>query len=188
MAVCIFVSGYFSVDDALAIPTLSFNGSSTDISQTYNTGDLFSLDLWMSGLENDDLGAFSLNIDFAGGVTDFLSGSFNSGFTDLLALPIDDGANSVELAGGFLSFDLSGQADAFQLATLNFSANSVGTSVIDITNFVLSDGYATELSADSFNANITVVDVDPPASVSEPSTLVMLLSGLLLFTGLRKRC
>jgi hypothetical protein len=54
-----------------------------------------------------------MNIEFIGGITNFLSGSFNSNLTDLLAPPIVAGTDSVELAGGFLSFDLSGQAEAF---------------------------------------------------------------------------
>jgi hypothetical protein len=184
-AVFMLASCYFSVSDALAVPMLSFNGSNADISQTYDRGDLFSLDLWVSGLENDDLGAFSMNIEFDGGVTDFLSGSFDSNLTDLLASPIVDSTNSVELAGGFLSFDLSNQADAFQIATLNFNASSVGTSIIDITNIVLSDESGLiELDYEQFYAAITVVDADPPVSVSEPPLLIVLLSGLFALAGM----
>jgi hypothetical protein len=99
-----------------------------------------------------------------------------------------DGANSVELAGGFLSFDLSDQADAFQIATLNFSASSVGSSIIEMTNVVLSDGSGlTELGFESFTATITVVDTEPPAPVSEPSAFVALMSGLFILAGIRKR-
>jgi hypothetical protein len=187
MAVCILTTGSFSMSNALAIPTLSFNNSNADIAQTYNTGDIFSLDLWLSGLESEDLGGFDLNIEFDGGVTDYLSGSFISNLTDLLALPITDNANSIEMAGVFLSFDLSGQADAFQLATLNFSAISAGTSLVEMTNILLSDAFAGELFNESYTATITVESDDPPASVSEPTSIAMLLTGLLVLTRVRKR-
>jgi hypothetical protein len=72
---------------------------------------------------------------------------------------------------------------------LNFIASSVGTNIIEITNIALSDGLALiELNYERFNAAITVVDTDPPLSVSEPSILVLLLSGMLALAGVRKRC
>ena len=189
IAVSILLAGCIGMGNALAVPILSFNNSGADINQTYDVGDQFSLDLWISGLQTDNLGAFSLDINFDGAVTDFIDGSYDSSLTDLIASPITDGTSSIQLAGGFLSFDLSGQPDAFRIATLNFSAISVGTSLIDMSNILLSDEFGTSLLGyENYFAGITVVDAGPPVNVSEPSSLVLLASGLFLLMGARKRC
>ncbi len=176
---CLLVSSFIA-SSALAMPTLSFNNSDANISQTYNVGDPFSLDLWISGLETDDLGAFNLNLGFNGGVTGLLNADYASGLllSDFFTHAPVIGANSAELVGASLSFDLSNQADAFQIATLRFDASSIGGSIIDFSSVLLSDAFGYELIADSFNADITVIGHNRPTPVPEPPIFFLLLSGL----------
>jgi len=186
---CLLASSFIA-SSALAIPMLSFNNSGADISQTYNVGDSFNLDIWISGLETDDLGAFDLEIGFNGSVTNLLIADFDLGLLsdfDFFPDPIVTGTNGAELVAAFLTIDLSSQADAFQIATLNFSASSIGSSIIDFSNVLLSDAFGLELSAISHNAEITVIGNNPLTSVPEPSTLFLLFSGLGLRVLVSKR-
>ncbi|PHR85696.1 MAG: hypothetical protein COA59_01780 [Colwellia sp.] len=174
---CLLASSFIA-SSALATPMLSFNNSGADISQTYNVGDSFHVDLWISGLETDDLAGFNLDVEFDGSVTGLLSADFDLGLSEFDLLTLNDSTNLVNLDGVSFAFDLLGQADAFQIATFNFSASSIGSSIINLSHVVLSDAFAFGLNADIFKATITVTGNNPPTSVPEPSTLFLLFSGL----------
>ena len=170
-----------------ATPILSFNNAGANIEQTYNVGDTISLDLWISGLAGNDagggadLGGFDFDLNFNGGITEYknatASTSLDDNFFDLWAAT-PNGSNKVDFFGVSLSFDLTGQTDAFKLFTLEFTANQAGTSVLDFGSILLSDSFAFALDTNSFNTSLIVQDV-PSVTVSEPNTLGLFMLGLI---------
>jgi PEP-CTERM motif len=91
----------------------------------------------------------------------------------------------IELFVVSLLSDLSFQPDPLTLAALSFTGISVGTSPLffsPLSDDSLSDAFGNGLTADILGASVTVT-----APIPEPSTLLLLGSGLLGFTGLRRR-
>lgn len=170
-----------------AMPILSFSSGGGGLTQMHNVGDLITLDVWISGLDGSDttggadLGGFDFDVNFDGSVAGYLNSTFNSAlsadFFGLAATP--GGLNSVNFSGVSLSFDLSGQADAFPLFSLDFSADQVGTSFLNFSNILLSDSFAAPLLVDDFTATL-IIEADPiTANVSEPGMLGLLMLGLM---------
>lgn len=171
-----------------AAPILSFNNAQTDIAQTYQVGDTISLGVWLSGLEDVDLGGFDLNLVFNNAVSQFQNATFSADLDDSLfgdlAIVRPD-ANSLNLSGVSYDWDLSDQANEVQLFSLEFIAGSVGTSVLSFGSSLFSDGLGLELLTDNFMATLTVEGT--PTPVDEPGTLAMLACGLALLTVRRFR-
>jgi hypothetical protein len=179
---------------AQAIPVLSFENANTNIQQTYFQGDTINIGLWISGLEGTDtsggfdLGGFDLNLSYNGAVTDYQNTTFNSALDDsaFLFLSADQlSLHLTNLAGISVEEDLSGQADQFQLFTLAFTANQLGTSLLQLDSSLLSNSQASELLSSNFLAEITVVE--KPVSVTEPGSLVLMGIGLFGIIHLRRR-
>ncbi|GGY68689.1 hypothetical protein GCM10011613_11200 [Cellvibrio zantedeschiae] len=180
------VLGLFA-SSAYATPVLSFGNSGSNLAQWYNVGDTVSLDLWVSGLDGTDgdglggvdFAGFDMNLSFNGAVTGYQNTSFSSDLDDSLFYGLSSNptsSNSLNLSGLSLSWDLSGQASALKLFTLVFTAGQAGTSTIKLDDFLLSDSWGLDFASSSYLAEITVKD--RPASVPEPSTLMLFLSAL----------
>lgn len=189
------VAGVFNLlaASAYAAPVLSFGNSGGDSAHTYQVGDTVSLDLWISGLDStDDLGGldlagFDMNLSFNGGVTGYQNTLFSTDLDDslffgLTAMPTS--GNGLNLSGLSLLWDLSPQASAFKLFTLNFSADNAGVSTLKLDDFILSNSWGEAFASANYLAEITVTDKS--VSVPEPGTLGLLFSALAL-VFLRRR-
>ncbi|ALS98090.1 PEP-CTERM sorting domain-containing protein [Lacimicrobium alkaliphilum] len=162
---------------SVAAPILSFNNEAAAVEQNYYLGDNISLELWISGLDSSDLGGFDIGFVFDHAITSFQSVLFNDDWLDFgYSL---GGAGTLNLASLSSQFDLSTQADALHLATLNFSADAVGSSMIAFSDVLLSDGFGFELSAQHFAATLNVSAQPDGNPVPEPGTIALLLLGAL---------
>jgi len=179
---------------AYATPVLSFGNMGSDVTQSYYQGDTVSLDLWISGLDSsDDLGgadlaAFDMNLSFNGAVTGYQNTLFSSDLDDsvfygLAAVPTS--GNGLNVSGLSLLADLSAQASQLKLFTLVFTADQLGTSLVKVDDFLLANSVFLELGADSFLAQINVIQ--KPTSVPEPSSLGLLMGALALVYASRRR-
>ena len=173
---------------------LGFNPVSSNVTQ----GSTIDIELTISELENGaapSLGGFDISINFDDsllGLTDVTFGDPTLGNQlDLFGFGLNSTGSTVTnntVSLFELSFDTVDdlnlfQADSFTLATLSFNALSVGTSLLSISNFILSDALGTtSLSAETGSANITVL---PVVSVPEPAMPLLLVIGLLAMRWVR---
>lgn len=151
---------------------------------TFTVGDLFDVDIRISGLDSDDLGGFDFDLEFDPGVLQYLSHSIGTKLLDPIDLTFDDGADGVlalSAVSGLL--DLSAQFDAFTLATVSFGAIQPGVSPLMISNIDLSD-----------DTGLVALNVDSVSNgsvaVPTPGTLLLVPFGfgLLLMRRLGSRC
>lgn len=167
--------------EAYAVPILSFDNNMSDVNRVVDLGDTLTLDLWISGLDVDDLGGFDFSVTFDGAVTSLMNASKNMALTEFDIFNLTPALNQVTFDGVSLFADLTTQADAFRLASFSFAAASIGNSVLMLENVLLSDAFGFELSAQSFVANVTVRD--PAANpIPEPQIFVLFLAGALLIS------
>ncbi|REL28510.1 PEP-CTERM sorting domain-containing protein [Thalassotalea euphylliae] len=162
-----------------ATPILSFNNSGSDIIETVTLGDSVNLDLWISGLDADNLGGFDINMGFDNSILSLTNAVLDPLLTEFDFLSISPSAANVELSGVSLFGDLSAQADAFRLASFSFDTAAIGSGIIEISSALLSDELALPLAFDNFTATINVNDlVTTPPSIPEPTTWLLLIAGL----------
>ena len=165
---------------------LSFSPPTSEI----GIGGHISIDLVISGMENDDLGYFEFDVNYDDSILGFNSYTLDSGLGDIAAFDADDWSAG-DLGGGTINLielsylmDLSFQADSFTLATLSFTSLGEGTSVLSYSNVVLGDDWGGALFADLASGS---VDVTGTAPVPEPASIFLFSSGLLSFVALRKK-
>ncbi|MFV0276631.1 MAG: hypothetical protein ACK5HY_05530, partial [Parahaliea sp.] len=85
---------------------------------------------------------------------------------------------ALSLSGVSLAFDLSTQVDAFLLATLSFTADQVGETLLSVGSALLSDGFGMALSSTHYGATLNIDARDTGTPVSSPATALLLLTGL----------
>lgn len=162
--------------------SLGFNPSS----QTVGIGNPFDLPLSIDGLSDISLGAYDISIFYDPTVLSFNSVAFGDPISgdqlDLLGVGIpittttsDTGTvNLFELSFNTIEELNTLQLDRFTLAVLNLTAITQGTTSVNISDYFLSDAEGRPIVASLSNAAITVT----PAAVPEPSTALLLASGL----------
>ena len=161
--------------------------------QTVMLGDSVMVDLVISGLGNGvdpSVGDFDLDVTYdssiltATGVTfgPFLGDGIDS-FQDSDVLT----PGLIDLAELSLLFDLSGQPGSFTLATLSFNTVGVGTSALILTQVIVEDAFAQDLSPTVGTGSITVETGGPTNPIPEPGTILLFGSGLAGLLGWRMR-
>lgn len=155
---------------------ISFN----PVSQSVNLGEIATVDLRVSGLGDDILTAFDLNIGFDNSILDLQSFTLGTGL-DTFGLGSLGGAT--DFGSGLVnvfevSFDLDQDLKDFQpndfvLGTFTFSTLSIGTSALDISVNALAGEFvfdpalgfevASALEANLQSGSISVVPV--PAAI-----------------------
>lgn len=180
---CVFCSFAFVTKQTWAI-TLSFN----PINSTGDVGDLFDIDVVISGLEHDDLAAFDLNINYNDTVLLFDAYTLGDELGDIASIDADDwsvgvmGFGTVNLVEVSWLWDFSFQADSFTLATVSFIGNSAGNSTLSFSSVVIGDDWGNSFSASLESGSVNVSDPVP-----EPATIILLGFGLLGFASFRKK-
>ena len=169
----------WGISGANATPILSFDASNADITKNYQVGDTIVMELWISGLTDIDLAGFDLGLSFAPAVSSYQSTDFAPELSDQDFILLDDwlvNPGELNLSGVSLAPDLSAQADALRIATLRFTALSAGSSWLSFNYSLLSDEFAEAFDSTSFGATINVSN--RPATVPEPSALLLLMLGI----------
>jgi len=180
---------------------LMLQGQSWAVSLTFNPldssiliGESIDIDIVISGMENDDLGAFDFNVHFDDTILtfdDYVMGSELGVIAPLdpLADAVDDswgdlGGGIVNLAEVSYLWDLSSQPESFSVATLSFTAISIGTSTLVFSDSIF---YPGDFWGDLLSPTLETGSVSVSAPIPEPATLLLFGSGLLGLAALRRR-
>ncbi|NBC49230.1 MAG: PEP-CTERM sorting domain-containing protein [Gammaproteobacteria bacterium] len=145
------------------------------------SGKSLDVEIQIAGLDTDDLGAFELDLSFDPSVLQYQSYDLGQGLADPdpLFSGFGDSSDDSSAASGVLTLaefstliDLTGQPDAFTLASVSFLAQQPGTSSLTLSNIALYDGSSlVEPLEVSGIANGSV-------TVPVPSTLLLMPLGL----------
>lgn len=178
----LFVSGPSFAATLYFLPTTS----------SIYVGDSINVDIFISGLGNDNLAAFDFNVNYDDSILTFISYTLYDGLgmidsSDPLADATD--LSWGDLGGGVINLselswlpDFNSQADTFTLATLSFTGIAKGNGTLSISNTILSDELGAPLDTISNTAGITVA-----APVPEPGTMGLFSIGLLGLAGVYRR-
>ncbi|MCH2232443.1 MAG: cohesin domain-containing protein [Crocinitomicaceae bacterium] len=158
-------------------------------SQVVELGDTVSVNLRISDLgemSSPSLGAFDLNINFDSSIVDLT----DVGFEDQLSLfntpsfnffiPENDRVNLVEISNNSpLELDMF-QETYFVLASLDFNTVSSGSTLLTITDAILSDANGIPLDFDVLDSSNTVVSSSASVPEKDLSRVILLLPLFLL--------
>jgi len=149
-------------------------------SSSFSVGDTFSLNIDISDVT--DLYAFQFDIGFspstlaATGISEgaFLSGGVRT--TNYIPGTIDNSAGTVTFTADTLQDLIPGITGSGSLATIDFNAVDIGTSVVSLSNVLLLDSNLNNISASIENGSITVNPAVIPTP--EPGVLWLILAAL----------
>jgi len=180
--VCLIAVLGFLQLGTVSAAVVSFSPSSQNVA----LGDSVSVDLRISGLGDDILSAFDLDISFDASILDFQSFTFGTGLDTFGLGTLNDAA---DFGGGLvnvfeLSFDLDADLEFFQpndfvLGTFNFDTLSYGTSALDISVIGLAGALGLPLDAELRSGSVSVVPV--------PAAIWLFGTGLIGLIGFSKR-
>jgi hypothetical protein len=167
---------------ALAVPILTLVPSSS----TVNLGNNFTVDLTITSVT--DLFGWQLDIGFspAGRInaTSVVEGPFLGAGTTFGSGTINNAAGTITLIFNSLS-GFSGVSGSGVLATIQFTAVSVGFVDLSMSNILMQDSFLDPIVPDpTGTVRITVND---PAGIPEPGTLTLIGVGLGMLGLTRRR-
>jgi general secretion pathway protein D len=171
----LFLFSVFLTVSVFADPIVSIDPSSLDVT----AGQAFTVDVSISSVI--DLFAFQFDLGFdptilsAAGIGEggFLSGG---GSTFFIPGTIDNTAGTIDFTANSLLGAISGVDGSGILATASFTGLAQGVSPINLFNVTLLDS---SLSGIDVTTQAGSVNVAPGAAVPEPSTLLLLGTGLI---------
>lgn len=170
-----------SIGVANAIPIVNVVPTSASVTE----GDTTSIDVLVSGLDNELIGAYDLTLAWDPSLLSLTNVTFDT----FLGGPLDSiaGFDSASGSLGIFEISLSGLSNQlglsqFRLFSLDFSTLEVGLAAISISGVteILSNELGEEYQDWGIqNASLQIIAATlPPTSVPEPASLSLLLTGL----------
>ncbi|MEZ4526435.1 MAG: PEP-CTERM sorting domain-containing protein [Desulfobacterales bacterium] len=178
--ICVFTLVALGLSTFIFTQAWALSLSLNPLASPIEIGGTAGIELLVSGLGNDDLGAFDLGVAFDTSVFDFDYYVLGDGLGNIAAGEAEDwsagdmGNGTVHLAELSWLWDLSFQADSFKLATLYFTGTSKGTGTFNFSEAILSDAFGDSLAATFHGTG--EIPVNQP--VPEPATMLLLGFGL----------
>ena len=184
LAMTIFM-GFLVASPAMALPTAYLNLLDTPTA----VGDLFEVEVWADG---DDLGydllTFGFDVGFdSGGIFTYTGYTLNPLFDDFSDLTNPNNVTGDAFPG------ISSPPDDVWLATLSFTTDALGSDTLNVIG--LYDGMFSGLYYETIEWDLYGYDIDTSLEISvegttpvpEPATILLVVSSLLAWAGLRKK-
>jgi hypothetical protein len=151
---------------------LSFTESETDSITTLEVGETVSLSFGIFDLaDTEDLAGYNINLAISG-ASALLNSAISIAPSIFDSSPVTDTSNAINLLGFSFAFDFSNQADGFLLGEFVFTAASLGSTTISVSDAELSDPFGFSLASSGYSATINVIDPSIP-QVSAPPIAVL---------------
>ncbi|PID43128.1 MAG: hypothetical protein CSB48_07085 [Proteobacteria bacterium] len=174
------------VANAAAISVDMVPGGTINNSLSLTEGTSFDVDILID--DATDLAGFEFDLNFDSAVLS--ANSVTSG--DIFGLDtflIDDTISAGSVSFSEMTFALSGLdvTTPTVLATISFDTLAAGTSLLNLTDVVLSDSLAYSILPVTNSGGVLTVTGGGSNSVPEPATLFLLFGGLIGIVGLGRK-